>query len=102
MSAILDLLGAFGLETALVQRPDANRTDLDAVWTFYVGVGLYLGLLVAAVAGPIIRKMFPAHLMMADDRARVQRNFFKILSIVILLTVPAGVGLAALGEPIWL
>jgi len=50
--AILELLGAFGLESALVQRTDANRTHFDAVWTFNIAFGICLGLLVAAVAEP--------------------------------------------------
>jgi len=38
--AMLEILGASGLETALVQRTDATRDDFDSVWTFNVIFGL--------------------------------------------------------------
>ena len=50
--AILELMGAFGLEAALVQRPNATRDHFDAVWTFNAAFGLCLGLVVAAIASP--------------------------------------------------
>lgn len=50
--AILELIGAFGLESALVQRPNTTRDHFDAVWSFTVGFGLCLGLLVATIAVP--------------------------------------------------
>jgi lipopolysaccharide exporter len=53
--AMLEVLGAFGLDTALVQRVDATREHFDAVWTFQLIVGLCLGLIVAALAWPTAR-----------------------------------------------
>ena len=50
--AMLEILGAFGLETALVQRTDATRDDFDSVWTFNVFFGLSLGLIVGGLAWP--------------------------------------------------
>ena len=50
--AMLEILGAFGLETALVQRTDATRDDFDSVWTFNVIFGLSLGLIVGGLAWP--------------------------------------------------
>jgi len=53
--AICTLLGAFGLETALVQRHDANRSHFDSVSAVNSGFGLCLGLLVAGPSGPPFR-----------------------------------------------
>src|SRR2546427_12850210 len=50
--AILELLGAFGLDTALIQQPDAGRQQFDTVWTFNVLFGLGMGLVVACLAAP--------------------------------------------------
>ena len=50
--AILELLGAFGLDTALIQQPDAGRQQFDTVWTFNVLFGLGMGLVVAGLAAP--------------------------------------------------
>lgn len=50
--AMLEILGAFGLETALVQRTDSTRHDFDSVWTFNVIFGLSLGLIVGGLAWP--------------------------------------------------
>jgi lipopolysaccharide exporter len=52
--AVLEVLGAFGLETALVQRADASREHFDSVWTFNLLFGLGLGLIVIALARPIV------------------------------------------------
>ena len=53
MIAVLEVLGAFGLETALVQRADASREHFDSVWTFNLLFGLGLGVIVIALARPI-------------------------------------------------
>src|ERR1700704_1291480 len=47
--AMLELLGAFGLDTALIQQPDVGRQQLDTVWTFNVLFGLGMGLVVAGL-----------------------------------------------------
>ena len=39
MIAMLEVLIAFGLETALVQRANVSREHFDSIWTF----NLYLG-----------------------------------------------------------
>jgi O-antigen/teichoic acid export membrane protein len=51
--AMLEILGAFGLEAALVQHAAASRRHFDAVWTFNVAFGLSLGLVVAGLAWPV-------------------------------------------------
>ena len=51
--AMLEVLGAFGLETALVQRADVSRQHFDSVWTFNVLFGLSLGVIVIALAWPV-------------------------------------------------
>jgi O-antigen/teichoic acid export membrane protein len=51
--AMLELLGAFGLDTALIQRSDARREHFDAAWTFHVLFGLGTGVAVAGLAWPV-------------------------------------------------
>lgn len=46
MVALLELLGAFGLDTALIRQADATSRHYDAVWTF----NLVFGVAVAAAA----------------------------------------------------
>jgi len=53
MIALLEVLGAFGLETALVQRADVSHEHFDSVWTFNCLFGLCLGGIVIALAWPI-------------------------------------------------
>ena len=53
MIAVLEVLGAFGLETALVQRADVSHEHFDSVWTFNCLFGLCLGGIVIALAWPI-------------------------------------------------
>ena len=53
MIAVLEVLGAFGLETALVQRANVSREHFDSVWTFNLLFGLGLGVIVSALAWPI-------------------------------------------------
>ncbi|MEO8305006.1 MAG: lipopolysaccharide biosynthesis protein [Betaproteobacteria bacterium] len=48
--ALLDALGAFGLETALIQRADARREHFDAVWSFNVANGALTGAVGIAIA----------------------------------------------------
>jgi len=50
--AILDLLGAFSFDMALIQNKDAGRKQYDTVWTFNVIFGVSCGLLLIALAGP--------------------------------------------------
>jgi O-antigen/teichoic acid export membrane protein len=47
MIALLELLGAFGLDVALIRQSDARREHFDAVWTFQA----LFGIAVAIVAG---------------------------------------------------
>jgi O-antigen/teichoic acid export membrane protein len=50
--AVLEVIGAFGLETALVQRAVAERAHFDAAWSFNVLFGLATALVTAALAAP--------------------------------------------------
>lgn len=52
---LLALLGAFGLELALIQNPRAERRHFDTVWTFNVLFGLGLALLLVLLAAPAAR-----------------------------------------------
>ncbi|MEP6657670.1 MAG: oligosaccharide flippase family protein [Betaproteobacteria bacterium] len=51
--ALLEILGSFGFDTALIQRQDAARAHFDAVWTFNVALGLAMALAMAALAWPL-------------------------------------------------
>ena len=50
--AMLEVLGAFGLDTAIVQRADARPEHFNAVWTFNLLFGLGMGLIIACLAWP--------------------------------------------------
>lgn len=52
LAAMLEVLGGFGLDTALIQRPDASRGHYDTVWTFNLLFGLVLAVLLSAFAWP--------------------------------------------------
>jgi lipopolysaccharide exporter len=52
MVALLALLGAFDLDTALIQKADAERRHFDTVWTFRVLFGIGIGLMLAVLASP--------------------------------------------------
>ncbi len=53
--AVLEVMGAFGLDTALVQRVDATREHFNTVWTFNVTFGLFLAAIVVALAWPMAK-----------------------------------------------
>ncbi len=48
--ATLELIGAFGLDVALIQRAGATRIDFDAAWTVNVVTGLVLASITALAA----------------------------------------------------
>ena len=71
---ILDLLGAFGLDTALIQRSDAGREHYDTLWTFNVIFGLGTALLLVLLASPAAwlyrdPRLVPVMLVLALARA---------------------------------
>src|SRR5688572_22387334 len=51
--AFVELFGAFGLELALIQRPDATRAHFDTAWTMNVLIGAMVALLLFALARPL-------------------------------------------------
>lgn len=51
--AMIELLGAFGFDMALIQRSDATRAHYDTAWTFAVIFGCVLGILIALMSVPI-------------------------------------------------
>ena len=53
--AMLELIGAFGFDMALIQRPDATRKDYDTAWTLAAIFGCGLALLMLLLAIPISR-----------------------------------------------
>jgi lipopolysaccharide exporter len=50
--AMLELLGAFGFDTALIQRQGATSAHFDTAWTFNVIVASIIGVLMIALAIP--------------------------------------------------
>lgn len=58
---LIELMGAFGFDTALIQRANAERRHFDTAWTFQVLFGVVSGLLLLAVA-------YPASLFYNDPR----------------------------------
>jgi len=50
--AIIELMSAFGFDTALIQNQDARRTHYDTAWTLNVLFGLFSALVLASLAAP--------------------------------------------------
>lgn len=50
--ALLELMGAFGFDSALIQRQDTQRSHYDTAWTFNVIFGASIAMLLVAVAIP--------------------------------------------------
>ncbi len=50
---MLEVLGAVGLDVALIQRADARRVHFDTAWTFHILFGLAVALVVAGIAQPV-------------------------------------------------
>jgi len=72
--AILELLGAFGLDTALIQRSDVGREHYDTLWTFNALFGLGTALLLVCLASPTAwlyhdPRLVPVMLVLALARA---------------------------------
>jgi len=49
--ALLELFGAFGFDTALIQRQDATPVHYNTAWTFNVIIGTSIAILMVASAG---------------------------------------------------
>ncbi|GAB3267138.1 lipopolysaccharide biosynthesis protein [Chitinimonas naiadis] len=52
IGGVLDLLGAFSFELALIQNQRAGRAEYDTVWTFNVLFGVFCGLALVGLAWP--------------------------------------------------
>lgn len=50
--ALTELMGAFGFDTALIQRQDARREHYDTAWTFTVILGLVIAIALVLLAAP--------------------------------------------------
>lgn len=71
---MLEVLGAVGLDVALIQRADARREHFDTAWTFHVLFGLVAALLVVSIAWPVASfyedpRLVPVMLMLAATHA---------------------------------
>lgn len=69
-------------------------------------LGLYdLALEVASlptseIAGPVNRAVFPGYAQIGHDRERLRRGYCEAVSVILLVTVPASVGIGLLAEPL--
>jgi lipopolysaccharide exporter len=52
-TSVLEMIGAFGFDMALIQRKDATRAHYDTAWTFSVLFGTGLATLMVALAVPM-------------------------------------------------
>src|SRR5687767_1543898 len=52
IGGILDLLGAFSFDLALIQKKDAGKNHYDTVWTFTVLFGLVCAIALVGLAIP--------------------------------------------------
>lgn len=50
--ALLELMGAFGFDSALIQRQDTARSHFDTAWTFNVIFGVCIAVFLVAMAEP--------------------------------------------------
>ena len=88
----------------LVQSRSANL--ILANWADSVALGILslsreIGEMVTReIAAPVNAAVFPAYAKIQDDRVLLHHHFLKVLSVLLLIVVPAGVGLSLLAEPI--
>ncbi len=78
---LMELMGAFGFETAIIQRQDAGRTHYDTAWTFGVifSVATALMLLVLAIpAGHFYREPRVATILMVLAAGALAQGFENI------------------------
>ncbi len=85
IGAILDLLGAFSFDLALIQNKNAERKHYDTVWTFNVMFGLFCGLCLVALAYPMAGFY---------NEARLE-NVMYVLSLSYFINAFTNVGLVA-------
>ena len=52
------------------------------------------------IAAPVHRAVFPGYVKLADDRELLRQTYLRLTSVLVLLVIPAGVGLSILAEPI--
>ena len=50
--ALLELMGAFGFDSALIQRQNTNRRHYDTAWTFNVMFGVSIAIMLVLMAAP--------------------------------------------------
>lgn len=53
----------------------------------------------AELAAPIHRGVFPGYAKIAADRALLKRAYLRVTSVLVLIIVPAGIGLSLIAEP---
>jgi O-antigen/teichoic acid export membrane protein len=55
LGGVLDLLGAFSFETALIQNPVAERRHYDTAWVFNVLFGIFCAITLSIISAPAAR-----------------------------------------------
>jgi O-antigen/teichoic acid export membrane protein len=74
-----------------------HRSGATALGTFAVSNEL-ASLPTNELAAPIMRAVFPGYAMMSSDRSRLAHGFLKVLSLMLLLIIPAAAGVAVLAD----
>ena len=52
----------------------------------------------AAIGAPINRAVYPGYAMTAHDKPRLRDAFYRVMALIALVVVPAGVGMAAVAD----
>ena len=65
-----------------------------------LGVARDVARLPREFVAPVHRAVFPGYVQLAGDRALLRRGYLKVTSALMLLLVPAGIGLALLAAPV--
>ncbi len=52
------------------------------------------------LSAPINRAVFPGYSLLSDDVVALRDGFRKVISLIVLVTVPAALGIAAVAEPL--
>lgn len=118
---LLELMGAFGFDMALIQRPGATREHYDTAWTFNVILGAIIALLMLLCSGVVadfykepnlalvIRVLAISPLVQGFGNIgvvafRKEMEFYKEFKFLLskrLITFPVTIGLALLFRSYW-
>lgn len=80
-SVIGKVFGAHALGTYTVAYEISNLPTTELVW-------------------PISRAVFPGYSMLAGDIQALRKSFLQVIAVITLLTVPVGIGIGLVAEPL--